>query len=186
MFKIIFISLLIYYGISYLIKRFKDFGLVNSRWHFLFPDVKYSAQEFYTSLEANIKETGVPDISTSRITFSQNRFFSDKREYVRIVRVDQMFLVCAASFGKGFFISWWAGVKITLLQDIIIRLPIIGIFLARFFFSKTYFQMDTDDMFKDTIRTAVNETVEQLSTAKGVRQPTELELQPTYSKRFSI
>jgi hypothetical protein len=61
--------------------------------------------EFYSSVEAELKARGVPGMEMSQIEFSEGGITSAKRIYLRMVRERLVFDVCAAPFGRSFFLS---------------------------------------------------------------------------------
>ena len=89
---------------------------VLSHWYNLIEGLQESAQEFYSSLEQGVASKELPNIKISRIEYKEGGLISAKREYLRIKRKDLIFDVCAAPFGKGFFVSWWLGTKIKIIQ----------------------------------------------------------------------
>lgn len=169
---------LLYTALTYLSRKFSDFGNIQSRWHHPFDSIQFTTQEFYALVIAELNKREIKGIGLSRKDFSEGGIFSSNREYLRIERDDRMFLVCAAPFGNGFFVSWWNGETMDFIKDLIPRIPGIGIPLARAFFSKSYYQMDTDSMFADTVKQAVNDAIDKLTDSKGVRPLTELERMP--------
>ena len=142
---------------------------VNANWHHLLRDTKHSAQDFYGQAEKIIKQRDIPDCKYSRVTFSDGGFFSEKREYLRVARKEYVFDICAAPFGKDFFISWWLGETesgASALRTYLMQLPVIGSWFVR---RKTYFQMDNENMFLESVKACINEAVESAFTAKGSR-----------------
>jgi hypothetical protein len=80
---------------------------VIARWSTLFDDFNTSAKDFYVSVEEEVRRREVPDTTTARIDYHEGGVFSAQREYLRIGRGTLVFDVCAAPFGKGYFISSW-------------------------------------------------------------------------------
>src|ERR1700722_18754499 len=78
---------------------------VLSHWYTPVPSFSASTQEFYTSLEQELKAQEVPGLEISRVEFSEGGILSDKREYLRMSRERLVFDVCAAPFGKAYFFS---------------------------------------------------------------------------------
>lgn len=168
-------------AISYIFRRVRDFVDIQSRWHYPFDGMQYSSQEFYAQITQALEKRKIPDISINRITRAETYFFLSQREYLEVVRGDQKFLICAAPFANGFFVSYWFGKSMDYVHDFVTRIPWVGEKLALFIFSKTYFQMDTDTMFFDFVKSAFNEAVDHLSNEKGFRPLTEMERMPTYT-----
>jgi len=168
----------IYIVITYLAGYYNDFALVRSRWHHTFTGTHFSAQEIYAAIEEAVKKREI-GAAINMPTFSETSTTTYRRLYLRITRDDQMFLICAAPFGTDYFISWWFGEPNDLGKDIVKRIPLIGASLARHMASKTYYQMDTDTMFQDTVKNCVLEVIDAMTTTKGVRGLTEQERIPT-------
>lgn len=150
-------------------------SVINSRWHHNFDELKFSPMEFYSKVEGHVKKREIPDISISRVSFSETGMFSSQREYLRIRRKDSAFDICAAPFGNCFFVSWWHGEKQGLIAELISKIPYIGPYLASNSQPKTYYQLDTVSMFKESVRSAVNEAIDEMVSSKGLRGLTEFE-----------
>lgn len=163
--------------ISYAIRARQDIGHVTSRWHTTLDNMHFSPNKFYQAVQEKVKAKNV-HVSISVITLKESRGSSFLRDYLRIADGDQMFLICAAPYGKDFFVSWWFGETMSFRRDLIPRIPVIGIPLAKLLYSKTYFQMDTDDMFKDTVRKCVLSVIDEMANEKGIRGLTDLERMP--------
>ena len=166
---ILFVFLLLYVAISYAISPRKTFGNIQSRWHHTFDDMQFQTKEVYTAIEAAIQETGINKTDVDRVTYSESGVLSSSRIYLQVRRGDQMFLICAAQIAKGYFISWWFGETLSFFKDFIPRIPKYGPKLAEIMFSKTFYQMDTDSMFKDIVKNCVLRVVDDISNAKGIR-----------------
>src|SRR5437588_7559438 len=74
-------------------------------WYTLIPGFISSTQEFYTSVENELKTRQVPGLEISRVDFSEGGLLSDKRTYLRMIRERLVFDVCAAPFGTAYFFS---------------------------------------------------------------------------------
>ena len=144
--------------------------LPTSHWLHDFPNLKHSASEFYSEVENALNARVIPQSTSSRISLNQTGIFSSKREYLRVVNGGQTFDVCAAPYGTGFFISWWYGERVGFLKSLLYRIPIIGPFFMRASEIKTYYQLDTEAMFREAVRSCVNEAIQNISVKKGLRQ----------------
>jgi hypothetical protein len=152
----------------------KKVGGVQDNQSFYFNKLQLSAQEFYTTVEAIIAERKMPDVKVSRVKYSEGSILSDKREYLRIERKEDIFDICAAPFGSGFFISYWLGVPAHGMRDLALKIPYLNTVVAGVQGS-TYYQADTAGMFKLCVKDGIKEAIEQITTAKGVRGLTEME-----------
>jgi hypothetical protein len=139
-----------------------------SHWYHLIENFQASAKEFYAAVEAALQRRQIPDLKTSRVDWREGGLLSAKREYLRIKRKELVFDICAAPFGTGFFFSW------ALVSIIPFFGPLMELFLRR----HTYYKADTALMFQESVRAAVNEVIDQMTSAKGIRALTDLEKKP--------
>lgn len=65
-----------------------------------------------------------------------------------------------------------------LSDDVILAMPVIGALYKRFFRPDTYYAIDTTMMFQAAVHNALQDAVDGLTKAKGVRALTELERKP--------
>ena len=149
---------------------------VLSHWYYLVDNLQTSSLDFYTAVEQAVARRAVPNAKTSRVDWKEGGVLSAKREYLRVKRKGLLFDICGAPFGRGFFISWWLGERswITALLAIPLIGPLLG-FLAR---PWTYFKIDTALMFQEAIREAVNEVLDGLTNAQGLRALSEFDRKP--------
>lgn len=137
---------------------------LSSNWHHYFDNLTISPNEFYSLVETAVKARKIPDVKIERVKLSQAGIFSADREYLRVTRKGQSFDVCAAPFARGFFVSWWLGQEDALLGNV---------FNSRKL--RTYFQVDTEAMYKEAVIGAVMEAVDNLINSKSLKALTELE-----------
>jgi hypothetical protein len=157
---------------------------IHSKWHHHFSSLKFSTQEFYSTLEEIVIAEEINGVKTQRIAYAVGGFFSSKREYLRISRNEFIFDICAAPFGNGFFVSWWHGESIGIILELIAKIPVVGPVLINYATTKSFYQMDTDQMFKEVVKSCVQNAIEKISTSKGVRSLSELErLDSPFSKK---
>lgn len=143
---------------------------VRGNQHRLLDNLHFSSQEFYTSVENELIAQSIPGLDFSRITYAEGGIFSCRREYLRIKRKEYAFDVCAAPFGKGTFVSWWLGEIDTPYRNYLARIPFIGqFFLKR---TKTYFELDNEAMFKESVVAAIQRVIQEYSEFRGLRVPT--------------
>ena len=148
---------------------------IHDNWDFYFPDVQFSSQEFYDSVEEILKEREVPNTTYTRIELSERGgIFEQQRMYLRVRCAPYSFDICAATYGKGFFTSWWFGEDIGFWKRLLSLIPFFGRYFKRQK-EKTYFILDSESMFMQAIHEAVLDTIDDLSSEKGFRKLTELE-----------
>jgi hypothetical protein len=153
-------------------------SIVISHWYFLFEGMQASPREFYAAVELAIQTRQVPDARTSRVDWKEGGLLSARREYLRVRRKKLVFDVCGAPFGPNFFVSWWLGELPSPIVGLLMMIPVIGLFVERWVRPRTYYQIDTSLMFQETIRSAVNQVVDDMSRAKGLRILSPLERKP--------
>ena len=134
-----------------------------------FEDLQLSSNEFYAMLEKMIGEYQYPDLTLSRRNIKEGGMLSAKREYLCITRDYQNFYVCAAPYGRSFFISWWLQEDAHTATNIAEKVPLFGKTIAQRMESKTYYQLDTELMFVHSINSIVKRAVEKVKADHGHR-----------------
>ena len=142
-------------------------------WSHLIDGLEHSSQEFYASVEAALGDRELPNATSSLIEIPEGGFFSADRLYLRIRRGEQLVDICAAPFGRGFFVSWWLVVPPSWIRLV----PLIG-WVIQILSPQTYYSIDTATMFQSVVHSAVQEVIDAATTAKGIRALTEDERKP--------
>ncbi len=143
--------------------------IILDRWHHLFPNHQFSVQEFYKLIEAIIVEYKVSSVSIERVSFKEGGMFSSSREYLRISRNEFVFDVCAAPFGTGLYVSYWFGEKTVWWKALFYRIPYLGNLLARVGQMRTYHELDTENMYRETVHAAIMRAVEECTKDTAIR-----------------
>lgn len=146
---------------------------VLSHWQHGFDNFQFSTQDFYTSVQEAIEKREVPKLYFSRDHYFTGSFLEKKREYLCASREEYTFEICAAPFGTGFFVSYWFVERERGIVAVFKRVPIIKAFMEK----KTYYQVDTENMFREFVHAGVMEAIDQMTSGKGSRALTELERQ---------
>lgn len=154
-----------------LVRGSKIMETVLSHWHHKFDEVPFSPQEFYDGVKQALKAKEMDKVSLYTVTYGEGGMFSPRREYLRVHYKEFIYDICAAPFAKGFFVSWWLGETGNAIRDFFINLPVVGKFFNRR--KKTFFELDTEIMFKEMVTSCVKETIEQLTQTKGLRKLSE-------------
>lgn len=203
-----------------------------AHWAKLFEQFNYSPREFYTLVEKNLDSRKVPGAGAEFRILPEGGILSPERLYLSVKRERLLFLLCAAPFGTGFFVSshlldyrseanlfdylvaiallcgigfgfgaryglipglFTLGLLFTLfwslfrkaaaaggewLDDNFAELPIIGPIYEALFRPDTYFRRDAAEMFRQAVHNAVMQSVDEMTTAKGVRGLTAEERTP--------
>jgi len=158
-----------YVLITFIVRMFRDFREINGSVATLHEWTKISTQKFYSRIESAIGERELSELRLGRRYYKEHGGISQKREYLAVSYRKLLFLICAAPYGTGFFISWWSGEKMSFFKELIFSIPGIGPKLARVMFKKTYFELDTEAMFKQTVLGCLDEAVKDMITVKGKR-----------------
>ena len=146
---------------------------IKSHWQHFYDNVTFSSGDFYSQVEAGLKDRHIKGIDFTTESFLQSHVFSSKRVYLRITEHEHVFYICAAPFGTGTFISWWLCVKD---ESVANRIPILSKLAGKDRNNKTFYQMDTEAMYKSAIHSVVASVADSLTGEKGYRL-TELDRQ---------
>jgi hypothetical protein len=136
----------------------------HSSWHF--EDLQLSSKEFYQSVEDRITYYEYPQLSISRVNLSTTGMFSG-REYLCIQLKENRFYICAAPFGRSYFISWWLEEQMSTWTAILSTIPFFGERWARNSMKKTLYQQDSEDLFLQSIKKIVEALVDKVKLDKG-------------------
>jgi hypothetical protein len=147
---------------------------VASHWSHFFEEFQFTPSDFYNQVEAKCKKYEIPNAKYSKVTYAQSGIFSARREYLRVARNEFVFDICAAPFGKGFFVSSWLGETDL---GILSKIPVLNTLIGKDPANKSYYQADTEAMFRQCVHSAVLTVIEEIINGKGVRGLTELERQ---------
>lgn len=151
-----------------------------SHWSQLIDGLHHSPKEFYDKLQDAIEAWKIRRVKLTDKDYPEGGIFSGKRTYLRVKRKDHVFEVCAAPFGRGFFVSWWLCARIPWF----LRIPIIGWFLRLAWKEPTFYQIDTATMFQSAVHTAVLEVIDGVTSANGLRALSEAERKPVMKSFF--
>lgn len=156
-----------------------------SHWSYRIDGLQYSSSAFYSDVERILGAAQVDHLKIERVKLAEGGMFSSKREYLQVRRGEHVFLVCAAPFGNGFFISWWLGHVESGFWAWLSGLPLIGFIVQRFLKRLTYYQIDTALMFQSVTHTALTEVLAALTEAKGLKALSDTERTPVMRDFFA-
>jgi hypothetical protein len=184
-----------------------------ANWSTLVEDFQASSKQFYTEVEAALARREVPQLTSSRVFWSEAGALSGQREYLHLQRGMYHFDICAAPFGSGFFFSWWFTVRLpspipavifillalpaswfflglikaaclipigwlligllvrtrTSLGNYFLAIPILGKIWELAFLPLTYYERDTQAMYRAAVDSAVQEVIGQTTNLQAVR-----------------
>ena len=155
-----FIALIVYliYKVSAAVENHQP-------WEYNFESLQFSMEEFYADCEKNMRKRKIPSTQISRVRYPEDGIGDGKRTYLHIMRHEHIFDICAAPFGAGSFVSIWYVEKHTFLHKLLHVIPVVKLFVER----KTYYQADTEAVFKSAVHSAVKESIDALLATKGAR-----------------
>lgn len=133
---------------------------VLSHWHTLFEDFSTSTQEFYRAVEEAVRQRSLTEVEISRVLFKEGGIGTAQREYLRVQRKRVAFDICSAPYGDGHFFSWR-----------LVKIPASwgGRVFARVFCPVTYYALDTALLFRDSVRSAIDEVISDFTDQRGSR-----------------
>jgi hypothetical protein len=147
--------------------------------------LQYSANDFYNEVERALKEHHLDNIKVERVQLHEGGMFSAKREYLQILRKENVFLICAAPFGNLFFVSWWLGYAQSGTEATFGQIPVLGFLVRNFIKRQTFYSLDTASMFQTLTHSIVSDTLNGILTAKGMRALSDTERAPSMSNFFA-
>lgn len=141
---------------------------VISHWQHVFANFNISSNEFYSKIESVLNPQQMPHTKVERTNLKEGGIFSSSREYLRVKYKKLVFDICAAPFGTNFFISWWFyeidGTLTNLLKS-----TKAGDYLANRASKKTFYEIDEESIFKESVHACVLQVVESIMETKGKR-----------------
>ena len=156
----------------------------HSNWSHLIDGMSFSTEEFYQRLKAELLSHGIKGVSTSIIHHKEGSVFSSSRRYLRVEWKEYRYDMCAAPFGKGFFVSWWLLYKNSILKILLGRIPFVGGWIERKWFPLTFWKVDSASMFMTYCHQSVQKVIADITKEKGVRSLTEQEQKPILNNIF--
>lgn len=170
-----FLVLMLVLFIGYLVGKMRRSALETEHWFQGFNLLHLSSNDFYATLETYIRDMKLPDVRVQRVTHPEGGVLSSNREYLRVSRKEHVYDICAAPFGHSFFISYWKVDTSTGIRKFVRAFPKIGPVLELGLFGKTYYQIDSENMFKQFVDEMLKDAVNLVSAENGTRGKKELE-----------
>lgn len=147
---------------------------IKNNWQTFVDGFSVSASEFYDVVKAGLQERQITHVDVAQESFLEKHIFSAQRMYLRVIQDEYVFYICCAPYGTGTFFSSWLCIKD---EKFINKIPLLSKLMGKDRNNKTFYQMDTEGMFRSSVHTTVIEAVNSLTEAKGKRGLTELEKQ---------
>lgn len=137
-------------------------GTIHSTTYQHFENLQLSAQDFYVQVQSAITVYQFPEVTCVVSALSDNGWFASRREYLQVKYHSFTYNICAAPFGKNFFFSW--------------RLQEYVSWWTRFSRwaegrrEKSFYELDTEAMFSDSITSIVTALIEKIAQDHGFRE----------------
>lgn len=156
----------------------------HSNWNTLIDGFNYSSEEFYKRLKEELQSHGIKKVRAYFVFLKEGGMFSSRRTYLRVEWKDYQYDICAAPFGKGFFISWWLLYKNSIWQILIAKIPFVGSWLEIKWFPVTYYKADTASMFMTYCQSSVLKVIDDITKDSGIRSLSENQRKPILKDIF--
>lgn len=147
---------------------------IKNNWQTFVDGLQISTDDFYNLVKTGLKERQINHVDVAQESFLEKHIFSARRMYLRVIQDEYVFYICSAPYGTGTFFSSWLCIKD---ERFINKIPILSKLAGKDRNNKTFYQMDTESMFRSSVHTTVIEAVNSLTEARGKRGLTELERQ---------
>lgn len=173
-FALIFWLLIILVPIYLLSVKSENIG----NWCTLYPNMNYDPEVYYQRVTDIISKHEVPNFHSKHRTFNEGGYMSNERLYLEVRRGEYLYHVCAAPWGTDFFFSWWQRKRYRPITKLLIKTPLLGPIIKSLNESATYYKLDTDAAFNASVQHAIQEAINEITDAKGLRRLTESEWKP--------
>ncbi|MCR8559284.1 hypothetical protein KXD93_16625 [Mucilaginibacter sp. BJC16-A38] len=127
-----------------------------------FRDVQLSAQDFYRELQDAIQKAEFPQVDHGLTYFSDRGWFSTKRDYLEIRYHRYRYYVCAAPFGRNFFISWWLKEEKSEWERFVAWITGGD--------RQSFYQIDSAEIFSSSIVSLIKTRIRQIESEQGLRE----------------
>lgn len=156
----------------------------HSNWNHLIDEFNFSSEEFYKRLKEQLQSHGIKKVRIRFVFLKEGGTFSASRMYLRVEWKSYQYDLCAAPFGKGFFISWWLLYNHSIWEVLIAKVPFVGEWLRHKWFPVTYYKVDSASMFMTYCHQSVLKVIDEITDDSGVRAMSEGERKPILSNIF--
>lgn len=169
----LFLGLLLY-------KIFKaDSRKLQNNWSQYIDKMQFSTDEFYNRLQKEIASANIEHLLTENVTLSEGGITSSNRKYFRVNYKDFQYDVCFMNFGNSAaYISCWLWRTPTGFELIFSAIPFFGIWLNRFFFTETYYRIDSANSFMHFIQSKVLKVLDEIIKEQNITALPEFERYP--------
>lgn len=155
----------------------------HSNWAQLLQGFKFSTQDFYGLVKTEMKSHEINGLTFEGVNLKTGSVFSSERLYLRVKWQEYRYDLCFAPFGDGCFVSWWLIFETSEGELFLSKIPLIGGWIQRAFFRKTYYKIDTASVFMTYSHHSVLSVIDEITKETGIRL-TEAERKPNIKNIF--
>lgn len=141
---------------------------VVSHWQHYFQNFNIAANDFYSKIQNIVSAQQMPNIKVARVNHKEGGMFSASREYLRVQHADLVFDICAAPYGKNFFISWWL-YETESTMSALLKGTRVGGYLSARAEKRTFYQIDEETMFRECVHGCILAVLDELTKDKGFK-----------------
>lgn len=149
-----------------------------SKWQQFFDLLQFSGADFYARVEQELQKREIPSSIIKHEQEAQTSIVSARRDYLTVVRGDYTMKICAATFGKGMFVSCYL---LEADEFFINRIPVISWLIGRNRKSKTTYQLDSEASFRMAVNIVVKDVLDEFLRANGTSRLSPAQVQALIS-----
>ncbi len=134
-----------------------------AHWNTTLNGVRLQPSVFYETVENELAQRQIPNLSITRVFLRESGLFSARREYLRVRQGNLIFDICGFPAADSFTVSWWLGAVEKTVGNLFFEIPLIGKFLEERLNPATYFEIDVEATLQRTVHTSVLRIVDELT-----------------------
>src|SRR5580704_11760873 len=147
-------------------------------WDRLASGLRLSALSFYDVVEQTIREREIEGVEIDRITWAERGVLSRLSIYLQLSFDTAVFIVSAIPMGTSTYLSWWLALSNRGIAAWLSELRFFGWMFRPLFRPLTFYRIDSLLAFEQALHAAVVESIDRLTTSKGVRRLQDAERKP--------
>jgi len=141
-----------------------------SHWQHFFAHEQFSAGEFYAKIRQQVEDRKLTKITVGRSSFLESNILSAQRDYLTLNAGDYIVYVFAGAFSTGTFVSWWLCIY---EERFFNKIPLVSKWLGLDRKNKTFYQLDTENMYTHAIHSTIMDVIDAMCSAKEYRSLSE-------------
>lgn len=138
-------------------------------WHLTYATMQASPLHFYSLLDAKDSMHSIPILTNrGKVLRRTGGWFSKRRKYYKLSTRQMVIEICASPIGDNFFFSYWVFERISLTTAILLRIPILGLYIHRRRHKIHPYKRDYIQATSDVIHKAVLEVVQEVTSGSNL------------------